>query len=88
VRLDERLKLESDEVIDLLIMHTNGFERTVLEGAMGLLVAGRIRAIVAPLLGAKDWPTVLPNNFTLQKATVAGTSAMSFQAVAARWDTA
>lgn len=84
VRLDDLLEIPAGEVVDLLVMHTNGFERTVLEGAQGLLSSGKVRAVVAPLLGDDDWREALPANFTLQENTM-GVSFLTFNSISARW---
>merc|ERR1719384_431832 len=84
MRLDDLLVIPAGEVVDLLVMHTNGFERTVLEGARSLLSRGAVRAVVAPLLGDDDWREALPANFTQQESSMGG-SFLTFNSVAARW---
>lgn len=88
VRLDDFLPtlLAPGELVDLLLLHTNGFEHTVLEGAEGFLWSGRVRAVMGPLIGDEDWTLMLPRNFSLQNRMQSGAgTSLQQKAAAARW---
>lgn len=85
VRLDDLIAVPEGEFIDLLVIHTNGFEKTILEGAHRLLSTGLVRAVVAPLIGMEDWRSALPANFSTGETSSSGVGFLRFHAASARW---